>query len=68
MKRMSARVLVAGAALAVLSLVTGGVAGAAETPVWVLPGVDLGGLLGPVAGLPADALAPVYGLLTLLGA
>ncbi|ALG07038.1 hypothetical protein AOZ06_08945 [Kibdelosporangium phytohabitans] len=48
-----------------LGLVTGGAA-AAETPVWVLPGVDLGSVLAPATGLP-QAIAPVFDLLKLVG-
>lgn len=48
-----------------LGLVTSGVA-AADTPVWALPGVDLGGVLAPATGLP-QAIAPVFDLLKLVG-
>ncbi|MFO7193965.1 hypothetical protein [Thermocrispum sp.] len=43
-----------------------GVAGAAELPVWVLPGVDVGGVVGPISQLPTQALAPVYQVITLI--
>ncbi|SDH76931.1 hypothetical protein SAMN05192558_10343 [Actinokineospora alba] len=71
MKTVS-RVLATGFAVATLSLTAAGVAGAAEqtpqnTPIWLIPGVDLGPLLDPTTGLP-EALAPVFGLLSLIGA
>lgn len=71
MKTVS-RVLTTGFAVATLSLTATGVASAAEqtsqnTPIWLIPGVDLGPVLGPTTGLP-EALAPVFGLLSLIGA
>ncbi|MEU5692454.1 hypothetical protein [Actinosynnema sp. NPDC020468] len=59
------RVLAVGAVVGVLGLATGGVA-LADTPIWVLPGVDLGGVLGPTTGVPGG-LAPVFDLLKLIG-
>jgi hypothetical protein len=37
-----------------------------NTPVWVLPGVDLGSILDPTIGVPA-ALAPIFELLKFVG-
>ena len=37
-----------------------------STPVWVLPGVDLGSILDPTIGVPG-ALAPIFELLKLVG-
>ncbi|MEU6270564.1 hypothetical protein [Saccharopolyspora shandongensis] len=39
-------------------LLTGGVATA--EPIWVLPGVDLGAVLGPTVQLPTQLLQPVF--------
>lgn len=36
----------------------------AGVPIWVLPGVDLGSVLGPTVPVPTEALAPVDGVLT----
>jgi hypothetical protein len=36
-----------------------------STPIWVLPGVDLGSILSPTIQLPTQILAPVNGLLGL---
>lgn len=63
MRRIAARTAMIAAAGAALFAVTGGVA-AAETPVWLLPGVDAGQLLGPTTQLPEQALAPVFDLIT----
>lgn len=62
MKRLSALVF----AVVALSLAASGVANAEAVPVWALPGVDLGGLLGPTTGVPGG-LAPVFDLLKLIG-
>jgi hypothetical protein len=35
----------------------------AGVPIWVLPGLDLGWLLGPTVPVPTQALAPIDGLL-----
>ncbi|GAA2782608.1 hypothetical protein [Saccharopolyspora taberi] len=59
MRKSTARWVVAAAAGAALTGLTGGVAQAEPTPVWVLPGVDAGAVLGPTAQLPAQALKPV---------
>jgi hypothetical protein len=37
-----------------------------ETPIWVLPGLDLGSVLDPAVGVPA-ALAPIFELLKFIG-
>ena len=70
MKRIAARVLLPLAIAAGLSGIAGGVASAAEVTaqdapsIWVLPGVDLGSLLGPTVGLPTDLLRPIFGIIT----
>jgi hypothetical protein len=65
MKRLAARVLLPLAAATVLTGLAGGVASAGPTDgsVWVVPGLDLGSVLGPI-GQPVDLLAPVFGLIT----
>jgi hypothetical protein len=65
MKRLAARVLLPLAAATVLTGLAGGVADADPTDgsVWVVPGLDLGSVLGPV-GQPVDLLAPVFDLIT----
>jgi hypothetical protein len=78
MKRIASRVLVPAAAAAAMFGLAGGVAHAAPeaqaapvaqgVPVWVLPGLDLGSVLDPSVALPAQALAPVVGLVSLVGA
>ena len=70
--KMMSRLAVTGFAAAALTLSATGVASASEsaaqdTPIWLVPGVDLGSLLGSTTSVPG-ALAPVFGLLTLLGA
>jgi hypothetical protein len=67
MRKTAVRVLATAIAVAALSFTTGGVASAAEVPIWALPGVDLGDLLGPATGVPGAA-APVFDLLKLIGA
>ena len=76
MVKLISRGCAAGTAALALSLLGGGVASAAEQApqapqeqpaVWALPGVDTGALLGPTTQLPAQALAPVDGVLTALG-
>lgn len=34
------------------------------TAIWLIPGVDLGGLLGPTVQAPTELLAPVFNLIT----
>ncbi|GAA1946420.1 hypothetical protein [Amycolatopsis minnesotensis] len=73
MKRIAVRAAVTVAAAAAFAGVAGGVADAAPshaqegTPIWLLPGVDVGPLLDPAILAPANLLAPVYGLITLIG-
>lgn len=43
-----------------------GVAQADPPSIWVIPGVDAGGLLSPTVGLPTAVLNPVVGLLDAL--
>ncbi|WP_410650127.1 hypothetical protein [Amycolatopsis sp. cmx-4-54] len=71
MKRIAARVLLPLAVAGALSGLAGGVASADPLPagggapaVWLIPGLDLGGLLGPTVPVPTDVLAPIYGLIT----
>lgn len=73
MKRIAARVLLPMAAAVALSGLAGGIASADTLPglptggdpaVWLVPGVDLGGLLSPVVPVPTDALAPIFGIIT----
>ncbi|WP_243769671.1 hypothetical protein [Amycolatopsis acidicola] len=64
MRRVVSRVLVAGAVGAAVLALGSGVAGAAEVPIWVVPGVDGGSLLDPTVNLPTALLAPVDSLLT----
>lgn len=70
MKKIAARILIPFAAAAVLLGLSGGVASAApvvqDTPIWALPGLDVGGLLGPLVGAPTELLAPIYCLITLV--
>ncbi|WP_020498783.1 hypothetical protein [Sciscionella marina] len=72
MKRRLARILVGGG-IAVAALAgAAGPAGAAQPAaqdgpaVWLVPGGDLGGVLGPTVGVPTALLAPVNKLLTVL--
>ncbi|HET6499826.1 MAG TPA: hypothetical protein VFG87_03590 [Amycolatopsis sp.] len=69
MRRVLTRVLVSGAVAAAALALGGGVAGAAEpgTPIWLLPGVDVGSVADPTVGLPATVLAPVDAVLTYFG-
>ncbi|RSN57511.1 hypothetical protein DMH01_26305 [Amycolatopsis sp. WAC 04182] len=71
MKRITARVLLPLAVAGALSGLAGGVASADPLPtggdgpaVWLIPGLDLGGLLGPTVPVPTDVLAPIYGIIT----
>lgn len=76
MPRMLSRALTGGAVALVLTVTGGPLAAAAEpspppssdgTSVWLLPGVDVGALLGPLAQLPGTALQPVATALDALG-
>ncbi|MFF5987647.1 hypothetical protein [Prauserella flavalba] len=65
--RAAARVAASLALTAGALGLAGGVAAAEPAaPIWLLPGADVGPLLGPVAGVPADVLAPIYSVLTVL--
>ncbi|MEV0702309.1 hypothetical protein AB0I53_30945 [Saccharopolyspora sp. NPDC050389] len=55
------RFAAATAAALAACLLTGGVATA--EPIWVLPGVDLGAVLGPTVQLPTQLLQPVFDVL-----
>lgn len=73
MATMITRACAAGTAALALALLGGGVASAADQApqpspsVWVVPGLDTGALLGLTTQVPAQALAPVDGVLTALG-
>lgn len=62
-----------GVVAAALTVTAGPASAGSEEPVedppavHVLPGLDLGPVLGPTAEVPAIALAPVHGLLTAIG-
>lgn len=60
------KVLTVGLLSAALLAVGAGSAVADTLPVWALPGVDVGSLLGPTVPVPTTALAPVDGLLKLI--
>ncbi|TWG08839.1 hypothetical protein [Saccharopolyspora dendranthemae] len=61
----SVRRVAATAAIALSTvLLTGGVAHADDTSIWLVPGVDLGPVLGLTVDLPAKLLAPVVDLLS----
>ncbi|WP_031464873.1 hypothetical protein [Sciscionella sediminilitoris] len=72
MKRRFARVLIGGGIVAAALAGAAGPASAAQPAdqdgpaVWLVPGVDLGGVLSPTVGLPTALLAPVDKLLTVL--
>ncbi|GAA0519636.1 hypothetical protein GCM10011581_09590 [Saccharopolyspora subtropica] len=61
MTRSPARIAATAASVLVACLLTSGVANA--VPIWVLPGVDLGPVLGPTVQLPTQLLQPVFDLL-----
>ncbi|MEW2500875.1 hypothetical protein AB0878_10370 [Amycolatopsis sp. NPDC047767] len=61
---MKRRILLTLTAAAVFTALGAGVADA-DPAVWALPGVDLGGVLGPV-GQPVALLAPAFGLITIV--
>jgi hypothetical protein len=68
MKRLAARVLLPLVAATAFTGLAAGVASAAspapaDSPVWLVPGVDLGSVIGPL-GQPVLLLAPVFGLIT----
>ena len=57
------RVVITTVAAAALVLLGAGTANAADLPIWALPGIDVGSLLGPTVPVPTQALAPLDGLL-----
>ncbi|MCI2420343.1 hypothetical protein MOQ72_23130 [Saccharopolyspora sp. K220] len=61
MSKSSYRFAATAAVALTACLLTGGVA--AAEPIWVLPGVDLGAVLGPTVQLPTQLLQPIVGLL-----
>ncbi|HWD02538.1 MAG TPA: hypothetical protein VG674_08820 [Amycolatopsis sp.] len=63
MKRRILLTLAAAAAFTALGTGAADAAPAGPPAIWAVPGVDLGGVLGPL-GQPVDLLAPVYGLIT----
>ena len=73
MVRAGRLALATGVVAAALTVAAGPASAGSEEPVeqppavHVLPGVDLGPVLGPTAEVPAIALAPVHGLLTAIG-
>ena len=60
------KVLTVGLLSAALLAIGAGSAAADTLPVWALPGVDVGSLLGPTVPVPTTALSPVDGLLKLI--
>ncbi|MFC0544053.1 hypothetical protein [Kutzneria chonburiensis] len=63
---MTPKALTVGLLTATLLALGAGSASADTLPIWALPGVDVGSLLGPTVPLPTTALAPVDGLLKLI--
>jgi len=61
MSKQIRRIAATAAATLTACLLTGGVATA--EPIWVVPGVDLGPLLGPTVQLPTQLLRPVFDVL-----
>ncbi|MBK0867361.1 MULTISPECIES: hypothetical protein [unclassified Saccharopolyspora] len=66
MPKTLARVATTAAATLALAGFGAGVAHADPPSIWLVPGVDAGGLLSPTVGLPTAALNPVVGLLDAL--
>ena len=60
------KVLTVGLLSAALLAAGAGVASADTLPIWALPGLDVGSLLGPTVPVPTQVLAPVDGLLKLI--
>ncbi len=65
------KVLTVGLLSAALLALGAGVASADPQPnyplpIWALPGLDVGSLLGPTVPVPTQVLAPVDGLLKLI--
>jgi hypothetical protein len=69
MKKIAVRILIPLATASVPLSLAGGVANAApvvqDTPIWALPGLHVGSLLGPLVQAPTGLLAPIYGLIAL---
>ncbi|GAA0601699.1 hypothetical protein GCM10010174_17070 [Kutzneria viridogrisea] len=65
MSTVVSRVVAGTVAALALTGLTGGIAHAG-TPVYVLPGVDLGSVLDPTVPVPTEALGPIAHLLTFL--
>ena len=63
---MKSKALVVGLLTAALLAVGAGSASADTLPIWALPGLDVGTLLGPTVPVPTSVLAPVDGLLKLI--
>jgi hypothetical protein len=57
------RVVITTVAAAAMVLLGAGTANAADFPIWALPGLDIGSVLGPTVPVPTEVLAPVDGLL-----
>ncbi|MFI9384315.1 hypothetical protein [Kutzneria sp. NPDC052558] len=60
------KVLTVGLLSAALLAAGAGVAAADPLPIWALPGLDVGSLLGPTVPVPTQVLAPIDGLLKLI--
>ncbi|QUQ71137.1 hypothetical protein [Kutzneria sp. CA-103260] len=60
------KVLTVGLLSAALLAAGAGVASADTLPIWALPGLDVGSVLGPTVPVPTQVLAPVDGLLKLI--
>ena len=60
------KVLTVGLLSAALLAAGAGVASADTLPIWALPGLDVGSLLGPTVPVPTQVLAPIDGLLKLI--
>jgi hypothetical protein len=63
---VKSKAIAVGLLTAALLAVGAGSAAADTLPIWALPGLDVGSLLGPTVPVPTQVLAPVYGLLKLI--
>jgi hypothetical protein len=63
---MKSKAVVVGLLSAALLAAGAGSAGADPLPIWALPGLDVGSVLGPTVPVPTQVLAPVDGLLKLV--
>jgi hypothetical protein len=69
MTRLLARTLLGGAVALALTGAGAGMANAdpapapGDTAIWLVPGLDGGGLLGPSIPAPTEVLAPIFGVL-----